>query len=1006
MKRRILAAFLLLTMLMTGVACQPGGTSDETTAGEGGTQGDTTAPGGDSLTPDWESWKPAQGAGVTELAVSGTVAGTGAGSEGTSNQELAFGPNASGFAVQGGDTEGDKVTLSGGTVSSLNLSTAFADGTIARYEAEVSLVSESLDANWCSLFIGLRLGSATDTPVTQSGVWLALRSDKIGIRVGEWAATSFVSIKASGVNFATPRKLYIEDNMQTDEITLWADNDAGERVELCRVTIADNQINLYHPGAEKPSLRDNIVDSIKPAGCFSFWLHHTKNDATINGFKATGAASEKYTAPDANRYAGRDLFTDTWVAIDEEGRISGTENGPVGDKEVGIFYFLWHDGTSTRPIYDHSAAYEKGGSALLIETMTSGPLGFAHYWAEPYFGYYQSDDEWVIRKHTAQLNAAGVDFIFIDATNGLTYEHNYETILKVWSKMRAEGQDTPQICFHCGNTPNLAEASFTALWGNLYASGRYKDLWYLHEGKPLIFMPNSFYKSLSDEQRDFFTQRQSWAFTSDAWYADTRGRGAWPWADMYPQEPGRSPKGTVEQMIVMCGFWANDVPGRSYSYKNGGQPRPDTDSDFSFSLVPKTSGLGIAFEEQFDYAIETDPGIIMITGWNEWWAGRWEAGAAIGQTVANTYQVTNKSDWTRHYFVDNFNPEYSRDIEPVKGYFNDNYYYQMVQNIRQYKGSRVPQAAFGQRPIDLAGDLSQWDIVGPEFRDYVGDTAHRDHNSYVGQLHYTNTTGRNDFTVAKVSKYEGKVVFYAECVADITAAEGTNWMNLYIDADANPETGWYGYEFLLNRSRDGSTCSIQKFVDGKWAFEDAGKAALSVRGNTIQIEVEAAALGLGATFDFKWADNSVDDGQIMQFLDLGDAAPDGRFNYRYTEEAAEPALPAVATEASVGNLVALKAGSYFALVGGKQVRLDASSTKATFFGDAEHLYLPLDFAAKTLGLSVDGLTTYNHYGVTYVDAKAAIEASGRTISSQNGLLVLADRPLTPDELTVLYRAMY
>ena len=68
-----------------------------------------------------------------------------------------------------------------------------------------------------------------------------------------------------------------------------------------------------------------------------------------------------------------------------------------------------------------------------------GPLGFAHYWAEPYFGYYRSDDEWVIRKHTYQLTAAGIDFIFIDATNGQTYESTYETILKVWSKMREDG---------------------------------------------------------------------------------------------------------------------------------------------------------------------------------------------------------------------------------------------------------------------------------------------------------------------------------------------------------------------------------------------------------------------------------------------------------------------------------------------------------------------------------------------------------------------------------------
>ena len=118
----------------------------------------------------------------------------------------------------------------------------------------------------------------------------------------------------------------------------------------------------------------------------------------------------------------KDVFADTWVSTDDEGRFTGTGNNTVNDRKVGIFYFLWHDGTSSQPIYDHTKAYYEGGSSKLIEMIQQGPLGFAHYWAEPYFGYYRSDDEWVIRKHTYQLTAAGIDFIFIDATNGQTYE--------------------------------------------------------------------------------------------------------------------------------------------------------------------------------------------------------------------------------------------------------------------------------------------------------------------------------------------------------------------------------------------------------------------------------------------------------------------------------------------------------------------------------------------------------------------------------------------------------
>lgn len=153
-----------------------------------------------------------------------------------------------------------------------------------------------------------------------------------------------------------------------------------------------------------------------------------------------------------------------------------------------------------------------------------GPLGFAHYWAEPYFGYYRSDDEWVIRKHTYQLTAAGIDFIFIDATNGQTYENTYETILKVWSKMREEGYRTPQIMFHCGNEVDLSRSSLMALWSNLYSRGRYEELWFKYDGKPLIFAPEEMYLELPDEIRSFFTFRRSWAYTGSEWYTKSDGK--------------------------------------------------------------------------------------------------------------------------------------------------------------------------------------------------------------------------------------------------------------------------------------------------------------------------------------------------------------------------------------------------------------------------------------------------------------------------------------------------
>ena len=45
-----------------------------------------------------------------------------------------------------------------------------------------------------------------------------------------------------------------------------------------------------------------------------------------------------------------------------------------------------------------------------------------------------------------------------------------------------------------------------------------------------------------------------------------------------------------------------------------------------------------------------------------------------------------------YFFVDQYNAEFNRCIQPMKGGYTDNYYMQMAENIRQYKGIRpIPE---------------------------------------------------------------------------------------------------------------------------------------------------------------------------------------------------------------------------------------------------------------------------------------------------------------------------
>ena len=582
---------------------------------------------------------------------------------------------------------------------------------------------------------------------------------------------------------------------------------------------------------------------------------------------------------------------DTWATSDDLQRRIFPEDYPAlrDDRTVGMFYFIWHDHRPDQPLVDHTRSFNEGGIKKVKEDVMSVPRGYLQYWAEPYFGYYRSDDPWVIRKHASMLSNAGVDFIFLDVTNTLTYPETYNMIMRVFSEMRSEGNKTPDIMFI---TNTLGAETVLKLYNELYKPGLYSDLWFRYRGKPLILMPQNDVPKLPEEVRDFFTIRYSWAYTKDGsgeWYLKNEGRNCWPWADMYPQNPGLDKDGNLEQMIVMCGFWVNGSYGTNAgrSFRNNKQPDNIIDKDMGFSLSTGSAGSGYAFAEQIDRALETDPPLLMITGWNEWTAGRWGSdprtgqNPAAGQTIANTYTVTPGDSYFDNYFVDNFNGEFSRDIEPVKGLYNDNYYCQLVDLIRRYKGAAEVPEVSGCVKMDITDkNPSEWASVAPEYVDATNDTCHRNWPGNGGNTHYFNDSGRNDIVAAKVCADGQYIYFYCRCLDDITEPSGDNWMNLFLNSDCNYQNGWHGFDYIINRHQSGGNSSIEVFVDGEWKFEQIGEAMMRVTGNVLELKVPRALVRLNNTFDFKWADNSVDDGDIMKFYDMGDTAPDGRFCYR------------------------------------------------------------------------------------------------------------------------------
>lgn len=561
----------------------------------------------------------------------------------------------------------------------------------------------------------------------------------------------------------------------------------------------------------------------------------------------------------------RDTMSDTWVAVDDLGRwvATGDDEGVHDieeDKHVLMFYYTWHSNLqgpyNIRKITDK--AKETG------RYIWGGQHAF-HYWDEPYFGYFKSDDPWVIRKDIQMLCDAGVDGVFFDAGNGYLYHDAYKVFFEENLKRKEEGQSYLKATWmiRAGGPLNSVANVLKELHRIYYTNEEYQDALYYVDGKPLILAPNS---AMTPEFKEFFTHRDCWAWST--------GENKWPWLDE-TGTGGWGPGSTsdkLEMMSVAAAGHPTQNIGKSYT-KEYGQP---IDAEF------KTEE-GVRFAEQWVQAIEADPQFVLVTQWNEWIAQRFVSQGA--EVQGNHYAKKGES-----YFVDLLSAEYSRDIAPMKNEngkgYGDNYYYQLANYVRLFKGAREIPTYKEYTTVDINNfaTINQSEAI---FYDDLYDTMHRDHPTAVGgsKKTYVEESGRNDFEEVRVSSDENNIYFYIKTVEDITAPEGTNWMNILINSDADYDTGWHGYDYVVNRAVSGEMTSIDSYgADGTYAFTSAGVGQIKYSGKEMVVSVPKSIIGVSGdkyTIDFKIADNIPEEDYIMYFIDKGDVAPNNRFNYRY-----------------------------------------------------------------------------------------------------------------------------
>ncbi len=657
-----------------------------------------------------------------------------------------------------------------------------------------------------------------------------------------------------------------------------------------RIVFRDKDANVL--GTQESS-------QIQRAGCFLITFDDF--DGYIDDLSFDRTEIDQ-TLPDAEQ---RDIDYSNWVAADDLGRVTPLHDETGGVKEdrcVGMFYFIHCFGAGLH-IQDHTKLFLDLGIDGFKKYLSE--KGGEGYWAEPYFGYYKNTDTWIYRKHAYMLESLGVDFIFIDITNGVIFDNAQILLFDTWLKIRREGGSTPDICFICGDNPELVEKDLTQMrkTGVFTEENleKYDELFFKWNGKPLLFANT---EGLSRSNQEFiknYEVRGCWAWQNRDGY--------WNWIEELNKDAngnlymykGRDINGVFESYAVTLGNHASVSKGRSFVL---GKQNTNGLQNFEFYL--DTTPKGLCFASQAEFVLKNPPRCVMITGWNEWIAGNMRGSNFMANTPVDNV-----------LYVDGFNPEFSRDGEPMKirdgvG-FGDNYYYQIADFIRRYKGMGELKKASGQENFDGEGAMNTgsasfdtaWENVGPEYRDNIGDVEFRNTVSYDAAFRFLNGTGRNDLESAKVSRDADYVYFTVKTVNAIETADDTSWMNLFIDTDFNHETGWEGYDYVINRSRDGRSASVEKLENGSFEGTAKGTAEIAFSGNRFTVKIAKSILGLteskGINFDFKWADNSTETGNVMSFMDLGDTAPNDRFNFRFVGDSVKYEEKIKETEKPAGS---------------------------------------------------------------------------------------------------------
>jgi len=518
----------------------------------------------------------------------------------------------------------------------------------------------------------------------------------------------------------------------------------------------------YHSG-----VRRLLFASVLVIGC-----------ASGGGDDAPGDASTFDVSVDSSLEANPDVATDSAVLLDSSGDVPADGKAPdpiaeslvgadVPSPRVGMFYLVWHappatamrtiasKGTPTVTVED---VLRSGGEKKLADVLQSSGLeGDAmafHYQVRPKLGFYcvyrarGGETGWVpdcpdiektLTTHAAQLIAAGVDHIVLDATNlsgmdragDLLQLRPTEVLFEEWAKLRKKGIKTPQIAvWHAIPTGSTQWKGYEALYKNPDYDGlvlRDKK-----SGKKVFFVVDppdsgrfpdaSILSALSAD--GFLVQRM--------WTLDKTDASVDRWAFMsWCHDAGKVTTSVVGAPACNQPYTAKSSLGTAIavapSFQTGYGSLP-------FGSAGRFSGL--TFKRQWATALAVKPEWVFISGWNEFTAQP-QPNPYPSDPFARSVGLEEDPTGSR-LFVDTFGAEYGRDIEPTEEYGSTQYDL-MRSCVRVFKNNAktgatgCADATEGCCDIAASDEWSNvWTLVNAGVNDTLLTTAKTERDALVG----------------------------------------------------------------------------------------------------------------------------------------------------------------------------------------------------------------------------------------------------------------------------------